>query len=64
MATVQATIAGTKMDKPETAPSVHESLKEKLKSALRKTGHVAEGALDAVATVAIETTTGLGESER
>jgi hypothetical protein len=40
------------------------SLKEKLKAALRKTGHVSEEALDAVATVAIEATTGLGETER
>ena len=45
-------------------PKEHKTLHEKLKDALRKTGHVAEGALDAVATVAIETTAGLGESER
>lgn len=48
----------------KSTPKEHKTLHEKLKDALRKTGHVAEGALDAVATVAIETTAGLGESER
>lgn len=40
-------------------PAVHKSLKEKLIEALRKTGHVSEAALETVATVAIETTTGI-----